>query len=150
MEITFRKAHVQDLDRCAEIRGLTRDNPLDRATLIALGVTEEAWSPKLEQGMYEGWVAEDKGTVVGFCFGDRQTGEVLVLALLAPYEGIGIGRHLLSLLMDRLHAAGHATLWLAASPDPHIRAHGFYRHLGWQPTHTYDDHGDEILTYTMT
>ena len=85
--------------------------------------------------------------VVAFCYGDTQTGEVLVLAVLPDYEGAGVGRHLLSLMVDSLLSVGFPELWLAASPDPKIRAHGFYRRVGWQPTKTYDDNGDEILKY---
>ncbi|PWN07161.1 GNAT family N-acetyltransferase [Rhodohalobacter mucosus] len=147
MNNNIRKAVPKDLNRCTEIRGLTRDNPIDRATLIAIGVTEEAWAIKLEKGEYIGVVAEEKGEIVGYCFGDTQTGEILVLALLPKYEGAGLGRHLLSKVMEELFSAGLSELWLAASSDPQIRAYGFYRHLGWQPSNTYDDNGDEILTY---
>lgn len=147
MKLRFRKAKSTDLDRCATIRGLTRDNAIGLETLVAIGVTSENWAPKMENGIYLGFVAEDQDEVVAFCFGDTQTGEVLVLAVLPGYEGSGIGRKLLSLIVDKLLSNGFAELWLAASPDPRIRAHGFYRHLGWQPTQTFDDNGDEILKY---
>jgi hypothetical protein len=38
-------------------------------------------------------------------------------------------------------------LWLAASATAIVRAYGFYRHVGWQATNTYDENGDEILKY---
>lgn len=150
MQTYLRKAITTDINRCAEIRGLTRDNPISREVLVAIGVTEESWAPKIDDGTFEGFVVEDKASVVGYCFGNTQTGEILVLALLPDYEGIGVGRKLLSLMTTRLLSLGHAELWLAASPDEKIRAHGFYRHLGWQPTQTYDANGDEILKYTQT
>ena len=146
LKVDFREAEAKDLNRCTEIRGLTRDNPIDRATLIAIGVTEEAWAQKLEKGQYIGVVAEEDGEIFGYCYGDTQTGEILVLALLPKYEGGGMGRELLRRVTDKLFAEGHSKLWLAASPDPEIRAHGFYRHLGWQPTDEYDENGDQILT----
>jgi ribosomal protein S18 acetylase RimI-like enzyme len=147
MEIDFRKANKTDIDRCAEIRGLTRDNPISREVLEAIGVTEELWAPKIDNGTFEGFVVEDKESVVGYCYGDTQTGEILVLALLRDYENIGAGRKLLSLMVARLQSLGHTELWLAASPNEKIRAHGFYRHLGWQATQTYDENDDEILKY---
>jgi ribosomal protein S18 acetylase RimI-like enzyme len=147
MEPGIRKANKDDIDKCAEIRGLTRDNPISREALIAFGVTEESWGPRLDNGIYEGFVAEDKDTVAGYCFGDTQTGEILVLALLPAYEACGLGKRLLTSMVDRLICLGHTELWLAASPDAEIRAHGFYRHLGWQPTETFDQNGDEILKY---
>jgi GNAT superfamily N-acetyltransferase len=147
MNLSFRIAKSTDLNRCTAIRGLTRDNALDKDTLEAIGVTEENWAPKMHDGIYVGFVAEDQNEVVAFCFGDTQTGEVMVLAVLPGFEGTGVGRKLLSLIVDKLLSSGFSELWLAASADPKIRAHGFYRHLGWQPTQTFDDNGDEILKY---
>jgi ribosomal protein S18 acetylase RimI-like enzyme len=39
-----------------------------------------------------GVVAESKNEVIGFCSGDVNTGEVMVLALLPEYEGQGFGK----------------------------------------------------------
>jgi len=147
MKLNYRAAKSTDLNRCATIRGLTRDNAISKETLVAIGVTDENWAPKVENGIYSGFVAEDQDKVVAYCFGDTQTGEVMVLAVLPSYEGSGVGRKLLSLIVDKLLSNGFSELWLAASPDPKIRAHGFYRHLYWQPTQTFDDNGDEILKY---
>lgn len=58
---------------------------------MALGVTEMIWWPKIDHGTFEGFIAEDKESVVGFCYGGTQAGEVLVLAMLPDYEGIGAG-----------------------------------------------------------
>lgn len=147
MKLHIRKAVKSDLDRCVEIRGLTRDNPISKELLVSIGVTTESWDPKLDNGTYEGLVAEDNGVVVGYTFADTKSGEVLVLAILPPYEGAGLGKKLLNSLVERLFSLGHSKLWLAASPDPQIRAHGFYRRLGWQPTQTFDQNGDEILNF---
>ncbi len=147
MKLGFRKVNKTDINRCAEIRGLTRDNPISREVLMAIGVTEESWAPKIDNGTFEGFVVEDNDCVVGYCYGDTQTGEILVLALLPDYEGIGAGRKLLSLMVARLLSLGHNELWLVASSDEKIRAHGFYRHLGWRSTQNYDENGDEILKY---
>jgi len=52
-------------------------------------------------------------------------------------------------LLDRtskeLAKHGHARLFLGCSPDPASRSYGFYRHLGWHSTGTFDQYGDEIL-----
>jgi len=147
MKLSIRKADKNDIDRCAEIRGLTRDNPISREILIAMGVTKESWEPKLDNGTYEGFIAEDNGVVIGYSFGNTESGEVLVLALLPQYEGAGLGKRLLNTLVERLLSLGHTELWLAASTDPQIRAHGFYRRLGWQSTQTIDQNGDAILKF---
>jgi hypothetical protein len=73
------------------------------------------------------------------------TGEVVVLALLAEHEGRGVGKRLLGFVVERLARAGHARLFLGCSSNPRTRSHGFYRHLGWTSTGTFDGAGDEVL-----
>jgi GNAT superfamily N-acetyltransferase len=73
------------------------------------------------------------------------TGEILVLAVRPDYEGHGIGKRFLSRVVDRLRETGAQRIWLAASADPTVRAHGFYRTLGWQPNGQRMDNDDEIL-----
>ena len=92
-----------------------------------------------------GHVCLDGETIVGYCFGDKASGEVVVLALLPAYEGRGIGRRLLGLVVDHLAALGHQRLFLGCAADPATRSHGFYRHLGWVSTGAFDGAGDEIL-----
>ncbi len=84
--------------------------------------------------------------LVGFCTGDVRSGEILVLAVLPDYEGHGVGKRLLARVVDYLQKAGAKRIWLAASADPTVRAHGFYRALGWRPTgQRLADGDDEIL-----
>lgn len=83
--------------------------------------------------------------MAGYGFADRESGEVLVLALLPEYENLGIGRRLLQDVVSLARDAGHHRLFLACSADPRSRSHGFYRHLGWCPTGEIDETGDEIL-----
>jgi len=66
-------------------------------------------------------------------------------ALLPDFENLGIGRELLDRTSKELAKLGHARLFLGCSPDPRSRSYGFYRHLGWRSTGTYDQYGDEIL-----
>lgn len=146
-ETKLRNAISSDLKTCAEIRGQTRDNPLTVEQLRSIGVTEEKWSAHLEKNEIIGSVFECDGQVVGYCFADTQSAEILVLALLAEHENKGIGKMLLMDLMQKMRKLGHQKLWLAASADPVIRAHGFYRHLGWKSTGKFDSNQDEILEY---
>ncbi len=69
------------------------------------------------------------------------------MALLPPHEGLGIGRELLNRVVAHLWALGHQKLFLGCSRDPTVRSYGFYRHLGWQSTGAFDDHGDELLEF---
>ena len=148
MKVDFRQAKKEDLRRCIEIRGLTNDNQFSTNDLAAIGVTEESWSPLIEKNDLIGFVAVEKDILVGFCFGDSDSGEILVLAVLSGYEGRGIGKELLSLSSQQLFSLGHSELWLAASATPIVRAYGFYRGVGWQPTKTFNEDGDEILKYS--
>jgi ribosomal protein S18 acetylase RimI-like enzyme len=147
MRIAYRDVTARDMGRCIEIRGMTRDNPVPADVLREIGVTEESWQPLVRDNIIAGVVAETNDEVVGFCSGDTRTGEVLVLAVLPEYEGRGLGSNMLALVMDKLRAAGWDRLWLAASPDPAIRAHGFYRHLGWVYSGEREENGDEVLEY---
>jgi len=147
MTIAYRDVTAGDMGRCIEIRGMTRDNPVPAEVLREIGVTEESWQPLVRDKIIAGVVAEINDEVVGFCSGDTRTGEVLVLAVLPEYEGRGLGSNMLALVMDKLRAAGWDRLWLAASPDPAIRAHGFYRHLGWVDSGEREENGDEVLEY---
>jgi len=47
-------------------------------------------------------------------------------------------------VQDWLFAAGHDGIWLSANPDPSLRAHGFYRRLGWRADGSHRP-GDENL-----
>jgi GNAT superfamily N-acetyltransferase len=68
-----------------------------------------------------------------------------VLALLPEYESRGIGRTLLSRVAKDLWSLGFKRLFLGCSRNSSHRSYGFYRHLGWRPTGTFDAHADEVL-----
>jgi ribosomal protein S18 acetylase RimI-like enzyme len=83
--------------------------------------------------------------IVGYCFGDKHTGEIVVLAVLPQYEGCGIGKALLLQIVEDLRSFGYRRLFLSCSGDSSHRSYGFYRHLGWRPTGSFDVNDDEIL-----
>ena len=135
-------------DRAAEyvrLRGLTRENAVSAERLSSLGITAESWATDIRSTVLQGYMAQSAGGLVGYCFGNTRSGEVVVLAILPAYEGQGIGRQLLALVVEHLRALGHPKLFLGCSPDPKVRSHGFYRHLGWSSTGTVDARGDELL-----
>jgi len=144
-DLEFRDTRVADVDALFDVRASTRENPLSRAELAELGITPESTVAALKRGDIVGSVCLSNSHVVGFCSGDLATGEILVLAVLPDFEGRGIGKQLLARVVARLQSAGATRLWLAAAADPTVRAHGFYRALGWCPTGERVSHGDEIL-----
>jgi GNAT superfamily N-acetyltransferase len=132
MELAFRRTQPSDVEELFSIRARTRENPISKDRLASLGITPESSAATIASGRMRGWVCLDGANPVGFCNGDSETGEVLVLAVLPEYEGRGIGKRLLSYVIEWLRSVGFSKIWLAATPDPRIRAHGFYRSLGWR------------------
>jgi ribosomal protein S18 acetylase RimI-like enzyme len=145
--LIFRETLQKDIEPTFLVRASTRQNPISIRQLAKWGVTPESVWNRYSAGEICGWVCEDQGNIVGFASGDPATGEVLVLAVLPRYEGCGIGKRLLSHLIHSLHEHGCSSLWLSASPNPEIRAHGFYRANGWTPNGRVLENGDEILDY---
>ncbi|MET4575319.1 GNAT family N-acetyltransferase [Ottowia thiooxydans] len=143
--IDFRIAAPEDATACIDLRGRTRENAFSREDLSALGVNEESWANGIAGGSMIGYIGDIEGRMIGYCFGDRDSGEIVVLALLPEYEGCGIGKSLLQLVVAEFRRRGFARLFLGCAADPGVRSYGFYRHLGWKPTGEYDDLGDEIL-----
>ncbi len=147
MPFYFRPATAEDAPACVTLRGLTRENAISVAQLEAMGITAESWASAVGSGALPGFVCVDQAAIVGYCFGDKASGEVVVLALLPPYEGSGIGKRLLNLVVDALVEAGHQRLFLGCSPNPAVRSYSFYRQQGWVSTGSFDRAGDEVLVF---
>lgn len=143
--LQVRPATAEDIPACVDLRGRTRENAVPAERLAAVGITVDSWAGDVRSGALPGFVCSDQGALVGYCFGERASGEVVVLALLPSHEGRGIGKLLLSRVVDLLFGEGHGRLFLGCSADPMTRSHGFYRHLGWVSTGTFDRAGDEVL-----
>lgn len=149
LPIDYRPATPADIAQCIILRGQTRENAASAARLAELGVTEASWSAQVASGELPGHIGWHGAQMAGYCFGDRNTGEIVVLALLPEFEGQGVGQTLLQRTMATLREHGHTRLFLGCSDDPQHRSHGFYRHLGWRPTGQRDGHGDEELEYVF-
>jgi GNAT superfamily N-acetyltransferase len=145
MGLVFREALPSDVEGLFSVRARTRENPISKERLASLGITSESTAKNIAIGRVRIWVCLHESNLVGFCGGDVETAEVLVLAVLPEYEYKGIGTALLSRVVEWLRSAGFYTMWLAASPDVRVRAHGFYRSLGWRPNGEKMQNGDEIL-----
>ena len=145
MDLTYRPARPEDSAVCVALRGKTRQNAFSEEQLRGIGITVESWGDSIRSGALPGHVCEHSERMVGYCFGSRETGEVEVLVVMPDSENRGIGRELLRLTTATLAELGHRRVFLGCSPDPASRSHGFYRHLGWRSTGTFDSRGDEIL-----
>lgn len=147
--LEYRLAIPDDVIECLDIRGRTRQNPASAELLRSIGITSESWAKNIRTGALPGHICIVDGKIVGFCFGMRETGEIQVLAILPEFENRGIGRELLEKTSKELAKMGHTRLFLGCSPDPKSRSYGFYRHLGWRSTGTFDQYGDEILEISV-
>ena len=144
-DLQITRAVAADASECLRVRGLTRENAVSEDKLRAYGITAVSWANDISTGRLAGWVARRGEYLVGYCFGEANTGEVVVLALLPEEEGKGLGKRLLQLVAEDLRSLGHARLFLGCAADSGVRSYGFYRRLGWVATGTIDLHGDEVL-----
>jgi len=113
------------------VRVATRENALSLEELAGFGITEESVRGMLEADSHRGWLWEEAGRIVGFAMGNRENGEMWVIALLPAFEGRGIGAQLITRVEDWLWSEGWSEIWLTTDIDPALRAYGFYRKQGW-------------------
>lgn len=149
MHVVYRPAVPADAAACIDLRARTRENAFSAEQLAALGIDAGSWQAWIADGSVPGHVAEVAGRMVGYCFGDRHSGEIMVLALLPEWENHGIGKALLARMIEDFRRWGFARLFLGCAAEPALRSHGFYRHLGWRPTGAIDALGDEVLEYRL-
>lgn len=128
--VSFRELNADDMQAIFDVRVATWHNENGREEMTSLGITHEAVREMLQE-THRGWLCEIDSQVVGFAMGNKQNGEMWVIAVRKEHEGKGIGKRLLSLVEDWLFAEGWDEVWLTTDPDETMRAVGFYRHLGW-------------------
>ena len=75
----IRLALPEDIPACVVLRGRTRENAIPAEHLAAMGITVESWSDDVRSGVLTGFVCTEDRTIVGYCFGDTTSGEVVVL-----------------------------------------------------------------------
>jgi ribosomal protein S18 acetylase RimI-like enzyme len=138
----FREMTATDINAAFKIRTAAVENALTIQQLEEdYDLTPETLAAAMQDSA-KGWVCEVENRVVGFAMVDSDEGELTVLAVLAEYEGIGIGTRLLAAAESSLIEQGHEEIWLVTTPDPTFRAYNLYKSQGWTPTGEMFD-GDE-------
>jgi GNAT superfamily N-acetyltransferase len=127
----FREITIDDIPDLFRIRTATWDSESPAEEMATLGITPQAVERMLINGSHQGWICEKDAMPVGFAMGNRENGEMWVIAVLKEYEARGIGKRLLGLVEDWLWSQGWDESWLTTYQDEAIRAVGFYRSLGW-------------------
>ena len=149
MPLRYRMMEIADIPAVLAVRFSTVENAITLGELESdYGITPETMAAAMRQDV-KGWVCEDADCIVGFAMGDRANGEVQVVAVLPDYENRGIGKTVLARVRDWLFAEGHDKIWLLANPDSKVRAHAFYRRLGWRATGEMRRH-DEVMVLKRT
>ncbi len=149
MIFTYRQMQISDLPAALAVRLSTVENAIAMEELERdYGITPQSLSAAMKSHV-KGWLCEASGRVVGFAMGDRSSGEVQVVAVRPEYEGRGIGKSLLTRVQTWLFSEGHEEIWLLANPDPNVRAHTFYRKLGWRATGSLRE-DDEVMKLRRT
>jgi GNAT superfamily N-acetyltransferase len=125
--MTYREAYIEDIPQLSAIRLSVKENVLSNPALV----TENDYVEYLTvRG--KGWVCEIDGSIVGFSIGDLQDHNVWALFIQPGYEGKGIGRELMILLLQWYFANTDKPIWLSTAPGS--RAEEFYRIFGWRET----------------
>jgi len=131
--MVIREIEKSDIKDILDIRVSTKENHFSMTDLADVGVTPESVAEWLE-GSVKGWLCKMSGQPVGFALADSKTAEVLVVACYPKFEKKGIGKALMQKIHDWLWSFDHDDIWLWSDSNPGIRAYGFYRKLGYEPT----------------
>lgn len=125
-----REATLNDLPSMRRVRLAVKENPIDEEGLTSLGITPESVAHLL-QTAGKAWVAEYDDKIVGFAIANAETASIWAVFILPEHEGRGFGRRLMDCAVQWLWDQELDEIWLSTKQDSSIRAHGFYRKLGW-------------------
>jgi GNAT superfamily N-acetyltransferase len=120
----FRRATAADIPAMSRIRLCVTENTLSDPTRI----THEMYEDFLELSG-RGWVAENDGEIVAFCYADKVNASIWALFVSPGHEGHGFGQSLLKLAVDWLFVIGHGSIRLTTGAN--TRADRFYMEQGW-------------------
>jgi GNAT superfamily N-acetyltransferase len=120
----FRQAHSSDIPAMSRIRLSVTENVLSDPSRV----TAQMYEDFLEKSG-RGWVAEDKGEIVAFCYADKDHASIWALFVCPGHEGRGLAKTLLRLAVDWLFATGHEAVSLSTGAG--TRADRFYAAQGW-------------------
>ena len=121
----FRQADSRDIPAMSRIRLSVTENVLSDPSRV----TEQMYEDFLEKSG-RGWVAEDKGEIVAFCYAEKENASIWALFVRPGHEGRGLAKTLLGLAVDWLFASGHESVSLSTGAN--TRADRFYAAQGWQ------------------
>ena len=132
--MNFRQAIPEDIPQIQIVRNSVKENHLSNPNLIPDDLVEEFITKR-----GKGFVCEIDKKIVGFSIVDFVENNVWALFLLPEFEGKGIGKKLLQLMLDEYFSKTKETIWL--STEANSRAEIFYKKQGWKNAGL---HGNEV------
>lgn len=123
---------ARDVETLFDIRCSVRENHQSREELADIGVTTQSVREMIAGGDYVTIIAVEDARAVGFTMAQISEGWVFACFVRPAFEGRGVGRVLMNAAEAGLRSAGVKRVWLSTGPGEHLRAMGFYRHLGWR------------------
>jgi GNAT superfamily N-acetyltransferase len=121
----IRLAQLDDIGGMHRVRLGVLENVLHDHSLVTL----DDYRLMLET-RGRGWVYERDGQIRAFGVADQAARNIWALFVAPGFENQGIGRTLLSTMVDWLCKQGGEPIWLTT--EPHTRAERFYRTAGWR------------------
>lgn len=121
----YRPARVADIAAMSRIRLAVTENALRDPSRV----TYAMYVDHIE-GRGRSWIAEVDGLIAGFASADGEAASVWALFIDPAYEGRGIGKCLLALLVEHMAALGKSEIHLSTTAG--TRADAFYAAQGWQ------------------
>ena len=85
------------------------------------------------------WIASEFGHDVAFSMANALEATVFAMFVRPAFEGRGLGRILMKKAEGWLFAQSCSEVWLLTDANRHVRANGFYRHLGWNDAGIQED-----------
>jgi GNAT superfamily N-acetyltransferase len=136
----FREASISDIPGIQIVRNSVKENQLSNPALVTDEDCEEFITNR-----GKGWVCEADHKIVGFAIADLKEKNIWALFVHPDYEGQGVGKKLLRIMLDWYFSQTQQTIWLGTAPN--TRAELFYKRAGWKVVGT---HGKGETKFEMS
>jgi GNAT superfamily N-acetyltransferase len=123
--MALRLATIHDIDAMHAVRLAVRENVLADENRVR----PEHYRAMLQESG-RGWVREESHKVVAFGIADHTHRNIWALFVAPGFEGQGIGRELLEVMVTWLFEQSPEPVWLTT--ERNTRAEHFYSRAGWR------------------
>ena len=121
----FREASLNDIPQIQFVRHSVKENVLSNPALVTDADCIEYITKR-----GQGWVCEVNNQIVAFAIADLVDHNIWALFVHPDHAGMGIGKHLHTIMLDWYFLQTKTKVWLSTSPG--TKADTFYRMNGWK------------------